>query len=229
MKQTSRVWWVCVLIAVASACRGRSEAAAPANDPPKPAAPAIAMVVLVDGSLAWMGDADDPGNYDAAGKALDVLGSAPLPDARAELLTYGSGHGAEVRLPFGPLSALKASALGPRAQYSDHLTANLVDGIARARADLVAQPAPRKLLVIIGDGHDFDDHDDIGKAAAALRSASIETYTLFAASPDGISEPSPDNMRLLGGAGAYQTAAGDLAGQARAMTATLKAASPTAR
>jgi hypothetical protein len=185
---------VLVAAAVATGCKG--DAAKPAAKEPKPVVdPPIAMVVLVEGQPYWL--YSDPATKAPELKpgvesALAVLAAAGPEHSTAAVLSYSG----EVKAgPFADVRTLKGSSLpdDPKAEPATEL----FKGLAEARTQLAAQPATRKVLVVIGDGTNVVVNANIAPEVEALRAAGIETYSIVARSTllDGFS---PENGRAMG-------------------------------
>jgi len=205
---------------------GSTAAAAPSTAPA--AAPGVAVAILVEGTMLWMGndsyeqDADQrrAGNFAAAGQAVEALAAAGPDGTRAEVLTYGDD--VTVRRPFDDARSLKAAVLGGQHDYDQAITNKFQAALEKARADLAAQAAPRKVLVVIGDGRDVAEAVDLAPTAAALKAAGIQTYTILVApKADLASMVAPDNMKKLGDAGTFTAADGDIAAAARQVVAAI--------
>jgi hypothetical protein len=121
----------------------------------------LALVVLVSGWEAWMGNdeivkANEPDRFVGAlasiRAALDRVPKTGFPDgSRAMLATYGSST--QIRFPFGPITSLDGHAIGSQKDYYGGMGIDLVNGVTFAFTEL-AKAEGRRVLVIIGDGTD---------------------------------------------------------------------------
>jgi hypothetical protein len=142
----------------------------------------VAVVVLVEGTSAFMGNdayaraetcqatrpgtlcrvvRTTPGAHAALVAALGAgrrgLGHRLGRGARASLLTYG--RTSTIALPMGPAARLSGKALGPQRTYADRSERNLADGLTAALETLTATPARRRAVVVIGAGLTSRDVD----------------------------------------------------------------------
>ncbi len=172
----------------------------------------MALVVLVEGDAAWMGneryrDEADPervvGAWSGVGPALDELSTAGPPGSLAALLLY---HGiTETRLPMGDLSQLSSGVLGEQQSFEENFSTSLLTGIDEAYNLLVQQAGKRRVLIIMGDGRSKSDGEDltgrIRETKKKLKELGVEVYTLRY--PAGADDPSgAANFKQLGSLGA---------------------------
>lgn len=82
------------------------------------------------------------------------------PDSRIGAIEYSTG--ASTRIPFEPAKSYKPEQLGSAGEYASKRGSDLIVGVAMGLAELAKAPESKKVLVVVGDGHDTND-------AAALR------------------------------------------------------------
>jgi hypothetical protein len=148
----------------------------------------IAIALVVNGQEVWMGndeiEPDDAARYTGVLKnlehSIDSLGlSSAMPvGSQVSIVSYSTG--ASYLVHDAPLSSLTGAALGSQRDYRNKIGTDMVQGIQLAMSDLEATRAPRKALIVIGDGNDTNNE----AAAAALvelkREAAIQHIATFA-------------------------------------------------
>lgn len=140
----------------------------------------VALAVVFTGNWYWVGNTDyetveddrEPGAFHALATAIDEA-ATELP-ARSELaiVAYGSMR-ADTRIlrPLGPPGAHPSAALGQQIDYRDNLGGDLVRGVQVGIDELSRSAAPRRVLVVIGDGNDADGDNGPAWLAELRRTA----------------------------------------------------------
>ncbi|HKA87186.1 MAG TPA: FHA domain-containing protein [Haliangiales bacterium] len=167
----------------------------------------LAIVVLVQGNVRWMGDPkpepqegqteappEIPGYFDLVKPAIDAFGKVRSKNTKAALYTYGVK--ADVKSPMGNISGLNGDALGQQSDYAKINTKSLRTGLQTARTELSSQPG-RRVLVVIGDGNDQQETYSVKDEYNQLGDASIEVYVLCA-TPASIPPLNKKNCNKLG-------------------------------
>ena len=180
----------------------------------------LAMVVLIQGQSAWMGNetyADEDegsepwtGAFTGLAPAIEALRAAGPPGSQAALLVYARGKAVE-KQPMGDASKLSGAWLGSQKDYEDTLDTPLITGIETAASLLDEYDRHRRALVVIGDGTGEREviSDEIKDAVRKLKRRKIEVYTIFYNSffdKALSSSPEPEGqlvMKELGYTGSY--------------------------
>jgi hypothetical protein len=114
------------------------------------------------------------------GDALDHLELASNMPAGSEGLIVTYSTGAEVALPRGPLARVTGKALGSQRVYRGRIGNDLVEGVSLALSELERSWAPRKALIVIGDGNDTNDEAAKLQLATLKREAALQNIHTFA-------------------------------------------------
>ena len=178
----------------------------------------IAIAVVVEGHNLWMTDA----TLARVGQALDAIRDAGPPGSLGELVVYGNG--VLVPVPMRDLRQLDRSALGAVDAYHGVITRDLASGIERAMADLRAVPAPRRALIVIGDGADTDETAAVTALAqlrAKLADEGIEVHAIFYENDDEDFEGDLALLRTLAPDTFVASSIDNLDAEARAITGEL--------
>jgi hypothetical protein len=110
----------------------------------------VAVVVLVFGDANWLNGRKDL--VQALEGALGAVATSGPPGSQGMVLMYRGDI--EVRKPFGPLAELSGVKLAPKDAAAAKVDRDLTAAVKRAIAELDKVQAPRKALLIIGDGID---------------------------------------------------------------------------
>jgi hypothetical protein len=133
----------------------------------------IAIALVVNGQEIWMGNDDIeideaaryPGVLNGLRHAIDTAGLPAMmpPGSRISIVSYSTG--ADYLVHDAPLEKLTGEAFGTQKDYRNKIGTDMVAGITLGIADLVQTKAPRKALIVIGDGN--DTNNDAAKAELA--------------------------------------------------------------
>jgi hypothetical protein len=131
----------------------------------------LAVALLVMGAETWIGNDDttpvgDPARYTGALKPIRAaLEKAPLeslpPGSVGTVVSYDTG--ARVRFPMSPIESLEPRSLGIQRDYYGRIGSDLVNGLTQTFTELVKVDAPRRVVIVIGDG--ADTNSETGKPA----------------------------------------------------------------
>jgi hypothetical protein len=137
----------------------------PPADASKPLKAPLAVALLVMGSELWIGNDDstpvgDPTRYTGALKPIRAaLEKAPLkslPTGSVGMIaSYDTGT--KVRFPMGPIESLEPRSAGVQRDYYGRIGSDLVSGLTQTFKELVEIDAPRRVLIVIGDGADTNN------------------------------------------------------------------------
>ena len=83
------------------------------------------------------------------------LGKLAPPGSEATVVSYAVG--AAIRMPMAALTALDGRVLGTQHDYRNQIGNDLVSGITLGLHELALSTAPRKALIVIGDGNDTNN------------------------------------------------------------------------
>jgi len=158
------------------------------------------IALVIAGQEVMMGNvtieaADSPARFPgyleslrAGLTAMDLSSTMPA-GSQGLLITYAEGP--RVRIPIGAIARLSGEAIGTEKDYYMRFGTDLVGGIELAMTELGHASAPRKVLIVVGDGHDTDD-ELAAKRLPELKGRAareqIETYAIVykgALSADG--------------------------------------------
>jgi hypothetical protein len=156
------------------------------------AGPPMAMVILIQGDVRWMGnethtqDGDEAriyrGAHGSVARAIDELAKAGPAGSLVSVIVYAEGGDLE-KAPFTDASQVTGDVLGAQQGYEDHVSRPLVAGLRAAHARLAAVQGHRRILVVIGDGTDSGDEAEVDPAvrdlARDMRAASVEVYGIY--------------------------------------------------
>lgn len=174
-----------LLVTILAACGGSSKPASLGNQGTGGTS-AVAVALVVSGNEIWIGneehEKDPAAQYPGALNGLRAA-LAKDPPARAfgagsqgVVVTYGTG--AAIRMPLGPLEQLGPDTLGKQADYRSKLGSDLVLGVQLALAELEKSSAPRRILVVIGDGNDTNNEAAAPVLAEIQKSTKTEIHAL---------------------------------------------------
>lgn len=173
------------LLVTLSACSGSSKQTTVANRGPSDRSD-VAIAFVVNGAEIWMGneehETEPAAQYPGALHGLRAALAKDPPASRfgagsqAVVITYGEG--AAVRLPLGPLGQLGPDALGKQIEYRSKLGTALVLGVDLGLAELEKATAPRRVLIVIGDGNDTNNEAATPALAAIKAKTKVEIYAL---------------------------------------------------
>jgi hypothetical protein len=110
----------------------------------------VAVVVLVFGDANWLNGRKEL--VQALEGALGSVASSGPPGSQGMVLVYRGDI--EVRKPLGPLAELSGVKLAPKDPAGAKVDRDLTAAVKRAIAELDKIQAPRKALLVIGDGLD---------------------------------------------------------------------------
>ena len=191
--------------------------------PDQPAAPAaIALAIVFNGQEIWIGNEDHESEpetqYTGALKGLRAALAAEPParalpaGSQAVVISYSAG--AAIRAPLGPIEALTPDALGTQIDYRARIGLDLVQGVQLGLSELAKAAAPRKVLVVIGDGNDTNLDTARASLEALKQSTSVEIYALVYKSPlsadgEAIRALTP-NVVVIGSTDGFRAALADL-------------------
>jgi hypothetical protein len=126
---------------------------------------AVALALLVSGAEVWIGNDDiepehDPSRYTGALKAIRAaLDATPMTGfpagSQGTILTYGDK--VKTRQRMGPIEKIDARAMGDQKTYYHTAGSELAIGVRAAIGQLESVEAPRKVLIILGDGNDTNN------------------------------------------------------------------------
>lgn len=163
-----------LVVAALIACGSKTD---PPPPPPPAPPPAIALALVFNGSEPYVGN-DDLETEDSTTRyfgilkdlakgidALDLVHQVPA-NSQAMLISYDDKP--SIRVPMGPIANLSGESLGHQKDYYRHIGSSLVQAVALADAELAKATAPKKVLIIVGDGNDTDN-ETAKPALARLR------------------------------------------------------------
>jgi hypothetical protein len=137
----------------------------------------MAIMILVQGTVRFMGSAEEEGYFEVVKAAVDTIARARTRHTRAGLYVYGQTVMA--RVPMGPPENVSGAALGALEEYAAITSKALQRGLEEALRVLSSEPG-RRVLFVIGDGgdqvRDYSARADLDR----LRAASVEVYVLGA-------------------------------------------------
>jgi len=147
----------------------------------------MAMIVLVDGKVRFLGDPEPdpvgaepaapiPGLWEEVRGSLDVLSRVRARRTRVAVWVYGEGAPAE-RLALGEPALVNGDALGGRKEHAATRTGGLRRALEAAQGRLATEEG-RRVIVVIGDGTDTLDEVSYRDVENELGAASIEVYAL---------------------------------------------------
>ena len=163
---------------VARAITQRTEASEP-----------VEIALVINSQEIWIGNDDFETDENATyvgvlhglENALDRLDLGhTLPEgSKVSVISYSTG--AEIRVPPTSALAIKGSVLGAQRDYRNKIGTDMVQGIELGMSQLAKSSAPRRALIVIGDGNDTNDQVaklelvDLKKRAAKMH---IATYAI---------------------------------------------------
>jgi hypothetical protein len=166
----------------------------------------LALAFVMSGQTIWIGTEDiareDGERYEGVLKTLASsidrlrLGALGPSGSKGLVITYAQG--ARVRLAASPLEELTGAAFGSQTDYADETTNDLVQGVTLAMSELGKLTTVRKVLLVIGDGH--DTNDDVAKTqlAALRKEAARQGIEVFAITyHSAITLPGPGPISTL--------------------------------
>lgn len=208
-----------------AACSAPPKPAPVSNQAPTtaPAATsAVAIGLVINGQEIWVGNEEHESESAAQYHgALNALRTAITDDAPAGVLPAGSqavvvtyAVGATIRLPLGPIDRLTGDALGKQIDYRGKLGSDLVQGVQLGLAELAKADAPRRVLIVIGDGNDTDNEAARPALASLQQSAKAEIYAIVYKSAvsleDNIIEALTPNVTTVNASEGFRAALADI-------------------
>lgn len=149
----------------------------------------IAIALVINGQESWVGNEDierDPTSIHAGAlKSLQIaidevdLASCGPAGSKATVISYANG--AEIVVPMTSLRSIHGTALGLELDYYNKRGSDLVRGVRLAYTELVRVPAPRKAIIVVGDGTDSDGERAkplLSDLKNELASSNIEVFAL---------------------------------------------------
>lgn len=115
-----------------------------------------AIMLVICGTEAWLGSADNPRVLNALKTALDdadLAHTAPA-DAQMALVTYAGRP--VFRIPFGPISNFTGGVLGEPRDYAGATGNDLAGAVEIAMVELERVRATKKYLFVVSDDRDHD-------------------------------------------------------------------------
>jgi hypothetical protein len=156
---------------------------AAANEP-------VEIALVINGQEIWIGnddhETDDNARYlgvlHGLERALDhiALGRALPEGSMVSVVSYATG--AEFKVPVTSATNIHGASLGTQRDYRNKIGTDMVQGIELAMSRLAKSPAPRRVLIVLGDGNDTNDEAakvallDLKKRAAKLH---VMTYGII--------------------------------------------------
>lgn len=171
----------------------------------------LALVVLVQGDISWMGNEtyiaeDDPdqlqGAFTGLPDAIDSLTKAGPPGSTGALLVYAGGSATE-KYATGEIGGL-SGAIGTQQDYKD-IGVPFIVGVDEAYKKLT-EASGRRVMVVFGDGtgQSEDLNAPLDERIKKLEALGAEVYTIyFAATPTDNPVPK-GNLKRLGYSGFYE-------------------------
>ncbi|MEJ7600562.1 MAG: hypothetical protein WKG01_21830, partial [Kofleriaceae bacterium] len=159
----------------------------------------LALALVINGQEMWIGNDDieppndpnfpteekpNPALVTGVLKALKIaLQSVPFatagpPGSKGILITYADK--AEIRQPMGDLKNLNSESLGTQRDYHKKLGTAMVRGVELALSELKKVAVTRKVLIVIGDGTDYDEATAKPQLAQLKKQAQNEVVQIFA-------------------------------------------------
>jgi FHA domain/von Willebrand factor type A domain len=172
------------------------------------------LLILVQGSLRFMGDPTPEANageeatpingyYNEVKAAIDTIAKARPKNTNIALYMYGDKT--KILADWTPASNFTAESLGVQKDFAKITTKAFIKGLDFANTALQGKNG-RRVLFVIGDGDDQDQSAKINDSITKLQNASIEVYVL-GANPQGNIEPVPEGrLNKLGKLGEAQKA-----------------------
>ncbi|MDX2087909.1 MAG: hypothetical protein SFX73_08670 [Kofleriaceae bacterium] len=150
---------------------------------------AIAIAFVYAGGEVFLGN-DDFEPYDSPARypgflkdlqrGLDEARLTTLFPATSKAVAIAYATRAEVIAPMGPLEDLHGASLGTQRDYYGKIGAELVAGIEAGLVELGRTNAPRRALVVIGDGNDTNNETAVRALAELKKRAAREGVQTFA-------------------------------------------------
>ena len=177
------------------ACGGSPTTTTTATTPALPpsnhaaAGPPVALALVFAGGEVWVGNdaltpEGDPSRFLGALKGLeaavdgaDLVHSLPAGSVGTAIVYVES---ATVRVPMGAIDKLRGAALGTQKDYYYKQGTNLVAGIELAQLELDKTNATKKVLIVVGDGNDTDNHTAKARLATLQPQLAAANTTVFA-------------------------------------------------
>jgi hypothetical protein len=172
----------------------------------------MAVVVLVQGTVRWMGDphpepaegeteppSEIPGYYDVVKPAIDNIAKVRPRNTKAALYVYTDR--VEQKIPMGDISGLGGEGLGPQSDYAKVKTKVLKTGLQAANTELSSHDG-RRVLIVIGDANDQTESYSVKEEANRLQDSGIEVYAICV-SPNSATPINQKNCKRLGELGAH--------------------------
>jgi hypothetical protein len=150
----------------------------------EPVVEPIAIALVYSGWEIWIGndelDVMPPRNAGALKYLASALDDAPFASAAppgSQLVAIEYSQGARVMAKLQPLDKLGGAALGKQADYRDRMANELSAGLERAIQELAASKAPRKAIIVVGDGSDSSADGASARLAELARRADAAGIT----------------------------------------------------
>ena len=158
----------------------------------------LALALVINGQEMWIGNEDiependpnfpteqrpNPARVPGILKALKTaLQSVPFSSAgpagsKGVLITYADR--AEIRQQMGDLKTLNSEALGSQKDYYGKLGTAMVRGVELALAELKKVSVTRKVLIVVGDGTDYDEANAKPQLTNLKKQAQNEGVQIF--------------------------------------------------
>jgi hypothetical protein len=111
-------------------------------------------------------------------KALDATDLAKLcpPDSFATIIAYAQDT--QTKVAMGPLDRVKGRNLGVAKDYKGKKGASLATAVTMALAEVAKVEAPRKAVIVLGDGSDSDPKSPLADLKKQAASQKTELYAI---------------------------------------------------
>ncbi|MBX3159165.1 MAG: hypothetical protein KF773_24565 [Deltaproteobacteria bacterium] len=154
----------------------------------EPVAEPIAIALVYSGWEIWIGNDEldvmpprSPGALRYLVAALDEAPFARAGGPGSQIVAIEYSQGTRVKVPLRDLDAFRGAELGKQADYRDKLQNDLADGVALAIGELAKAKAPRKAILVIGDGSDTNPETAPARLRELRRRAASERITMLEA------------------------------------------------
>jgi hypothetical protein len=170
----------------------------------------LVLVVMVQGDEAWMGNESYnqenpmPGGFAGLPDAIAELAKGAPPGSLGALIVFGGD--VSVKYAMGDINGV-SGALGTQKNYEGKQGVPLIAGLQQAYNVLTGGERGRKVLIVLGDGSDMkvDSGPQITEEAAKLKSAGIETFSVYFGTEITSGDPTYKNkMDSIGYSGNYE-------------------------
>jgi hypothetical protein len=167
------------------------------------------LVILVQGTVRFLGNPvpDEtgttiPGYYEQVKEAIDTFAKARPHDTKVALMVYADTVVTKVAL--GPWESVTGEALGPVGDYARSNSKALALGLHLAQTTLDQQQG-RRVLVVIGDGGDQNEGNNLSAEVRKLAESGIEVFVL-GGDWGGMESGNQRRLSRLGALGDFQQA-----------------------